>query len=289
MQGPKRIPQRENRVVFALLGTVNPAILPTVTAVRIDIGAGTDPGMIKPRIENPFRNLVRRGHFDRLETFLPTVGSLCRHLVEIPAGNLRLGIAAGSAAVHRRNAHLDQYRTTSGIAEPEPGLHTRSRNGIAGNTAPAGEQFRLERPGKHGIEINGLILGPAASPFHPFDLGRTEHAEFQIEIFVKLKRVGKIDHDGCRIRCRKSVAVHTRAHGSRQFGPDSVIIEYDRIVAGRSTLPLVRKAGAVTGYGILTPVQGDIPHDRHQQNIAVIPDPGPAEVGVRDPMMTESE
>ena len=215
-------------------------VVAPVLAVHVVHQVGGQAGVVLRRVEN--RAFLARTALDddAPERLAPQLLGPGAHGIEIEFGNLLQRILAGIFGTHGRETH---------------GCGERRRPGGEGqHRLPVTEQLdRSERLREAGPEPHLVVGHPPLRAAHARELGGPLLPQgAQIDALVR-NRVHEIHDHAPRAVAVERIAVHARTGCGSQLDRQPLVGQFDRVVAARGRLPVVRE-----GVGLLQ--EGAVAH-----------------------------
>ena len=282
--GAEGVPQREDGVVG--VGGILTDLLIHATVASIDV-AGEVRGngaVIERGVEDLPLVVAAAGDLDVPELFLPLLLGFRDHAVEIPSGDFGHQIALGPVHVYRADANLHQDLLVLVGRKLQLCLDLLALGSVAGlhgviRIQLGGEGFR-----KHGMKVDAAVGCPTLHVPPAADFPIIDDFDSRFHRLAVLKTVLEVDDDAGLLRLRKRVAVHARSWRGGEFRLHLETVEQDTVVSRTRDLVLLVVGGAIAVIGFIrgSGPDADLAGEGHHQHVAIVADPGAAEVGVTE-------
>ena len=282
------VPQRESRIVHERRGAIDLAVGTAVVAVHVaEFGRG-DHRVVKRRIENAARGVVRSLDAHLLQLGVPRPVGGCGRRFEVPAGKLGLHVQACILDAHGRNGDLDIDRLSGRSVETDPAVKALRPEAVAFAQAAALAALvngqRLEGFGEFGREIDPLVFRPARRVAVAADRMVVGTLDEGFGRGIPAAAVLEVEDHGGIGRCREGVFVQADALGGGQLHVDAVAVEPRGVIARTGLFIGVAEIRPHARLGVVLRAAGigHLPHDGHHRDVEQIADTGAVQVGVAE-------
>ena len=241
--------------------------------------------MIEGSVEDTLLLLILRLHVYLGKPSIPCTTRLLPDAVKVPPWDF-VQILARTLGIDRRKSHLDQHLLVL------PSLELQQRLATSGCHLPILLLHRIsdnrtrERLGEDGVEVFILLPCPSASILVTTQGGIVYLLKRQgtVALVQELDAVVQVEDKASILAFGEGVAVQGCTLGGSQLRLHAISVQKYGIIAGRSTLLIVRERRGI-GQDLLVArlsFQLLLTHRRHQQDVAIIATSRAAKVSVRE-------